>query len=101
LPELLTTFGNALVKYRHVLLATTVVSTIALPQIVNAFDADGTGRIIVAQKEDPKKKAPPAKAPPPKAPPPVQKAPPPVQKQVQPPPKAPPPVQKQVQPPPP
>jgi outer membrane protein OmpA-like peptidoglycan-associated protein len=115
LPELLMTFASTLVKYRQVLLATTVVSTIALPQIVSAFDGSDNGRIIVAQKDDAKKKAPPAKAPPPpqkrvapppKAPPPVQKqvappppkAPPPVQKQVQPP-KAPPPVQKQVTPP--
>jgi outer membrane protein OmpA-like peptidoglycan-associated protein len=50
-------FARALVKYRHLLLAPTVVSAIALPQIVSAFDAtSGTGRIIVAQKEDPKKK---------------------------------------------
>ena len=90
--------------YRNRLLAVAVVSAIAIPQIVGAFD-DGTGRIIVAQKEDPKKKAPPpAKAPPPppkQAAPPPPKAPPPVQKQVQPPPKQlPPPPQKQVQPPP-
>ena len=49
-------FVNTLVKYRQVLLATTVVSAIALPQIVSAFDGSDTGRIIVAQKEDPKKK---------------------------------------------
>jgi hypothetical protein len=61
-------FVSALVSYRQVLLATTVVSAIALPQIVSAFDGSDTGRMIVAQKEDPKKKAPPAKAPPPKAP---------------------------------
>ena len=96
MPELPMKFVNALVSYRNVLLATTVVSAIALPQSVNAFDDSGAGRMIVAQKDDPKKKAPPAKAPPPKAPP--AKAPPPVQKQVQPP-KAPPPPQRQVQPP--
>jgi outer membrane protein OmpA-like peptidoglycan-associated protein len=57
LPELPMRFASALVKYRHLLLAPTVVSAIALPQIVSAFDAtSGTGRIIVAQKEDPKKK---------------------------------------------
>ena len=109
LPEF--SFVNTLVKYRQVLLATTVVSAIALPQIVSAFDGSNAGRIIVAQKEDPKKKkevAPPPKAPPPPpqkqvTPPPPPKAPPPVQKQVTPPPppKAPPPVQKQVTPPPP
>ncbi|MBX9773223.1 MAG: OmpA family protein [Xanthobacteraceae bacterium] len=81
-------------RYRHMLLATTVVSAIALPQIVSAFDGTsaGDGRIIVAQKEDPKKKK--EAAPPPKAPPP------PPQKQVQPPKAPPPPPQKQVQPPP-
>ena len=97
--------------YRNRLLAVAVVSAIAIPQIVSAFD-DGTGRVIVAQKEDPKKKqaTPPPKAPPPRQPPPPQpkqvqppprQLPPPQQKQVQPPPKQlPPPQQKQVQPPP-
>jgi len=79
LPELSARFANTVLKYRHVLLATTVVSVIALPQIVKAFD-ETNGRIIVAQNEDPKKKKEAPKAPPAKAPPP------PPQKQVQPPP---------------
>jgi outer membrane protein OmpA-like peptidoglycan-associated protein len=93
--------ASALVNYRHILLATTVVSVIALPQIVKAYDDNG--RIIVAQKEDPKKKkdAPQKAAPPPKQVQPQPPKAPPPPKQVQPqPPKAPPPP-KQVQPQPP
>ncbi len=102
MPELPMRLARALVRYRHVLLATTVVSVIALPQIVSAFD-ETNGRIIVAQKEDPKKKKeapPPAKAPPPKQvqpPPPQPKQVPPPPKQVQPQPQSQP---KQVPPPP-
>ena len=82
LPELTVRFAKVVVSYRQVLLATTVVSVIALPQIVKAYDDNG--RIILAQqKEDPKKKK--EVTPPPKGPP-VQKGPPPVQKQVTPPP---------------
>jgi outer membrane protein OmpA-like peptidoglycan-associated protein len=88
LPELSQRFASTVVKYRHVLLATTVVSAIALPQVVNAFD--GTGRIIVAQREDPKKKQQQQPKP--------QSRPQPQQKQVQPPPRQVQPQQKQVQP---
>jgi outer membrane protein OmpA-like peptidoglycan-associated protein len=82
MPGLPVRFASALARHRHLLLATIVVSTIALPQIVSAFERTSSdGRIVVAQKEDPKKK----KGPPPKAAPkqPIQ------QKQVQPPPKQP------------
>ena len=73
LPELSIRFAKTIVSYRRVLLATTVVSAIGLPQIVKAFDdTSSSGRIILAQqKEDPKKKK---DAPPTKAPPPVQKS---------------------------
>ncbi len=73
LPELSVRFAKTIVSYRRVLLATTVVSAIGLPQIVKAFDdTSSSGRIILAQqKEDPKKKK---DAPPTKAPPPVQKS---------------------------
>ncbi|MCC6890492.1 MAG: OmpA family protein [Hyphomicrobiales bacterium] len=57
MPEMPPPPASRIAKFRHLLLATTVISAIALPQIVNAFDATaGSGRIIVAQKEDPKKK---------------------------------------------
>jgi outer membrane protein OmpA-like peptidoglycan-associated protein len=85
LPGLPTRFLNTLVSYRQVLLATTVISAIALPQIVSAFDGSDTGRIIVAQKEDPKKKKEQPKAAPPPPPkqvtPPKAPTPPTVQKQ--------------------
>jgi outer membrane protein OmpA-like peptidoglycan-associated protein len=81
---------SAVVRYRHWLLATTVVSVMALPQIVSAFDeSSDTRRIMLAQQqEDPKKKKEQQKAPPPQQQP----------KAVQPPPQQQP---RQVQPPPP
>jgi outer membrane protein OmpA-like peptidoglycan-associated protein len=96
LPELPVRFASVVAKYRQVLLATTVVSAVALPQIVNAFD--GTGRIIVAQREDPKKKQQQPKPQPKQVPPKQvqQPKPAPQQKQVQPPKQMP--AQKQVQP---
>src|SRR5689334_6367671 len=97
--ELLGRFGAVpmtLASYRTRLLAVVVVSAIALPQIVSAYD--GASRIIVAQKDDPKKKQ---QTPPPKqVQPPPRQLPPPQPKQVQPPPRQlPPPQPKQVQPP--
>jgi outer membrane protein OmpA-like peptidoglycan-associated protein len=77
-------FASTLARYRYRLLAATVVSAIALPQIVSAYEASSSGLIIVAQKEDPKKKQ---QQPPPKA---VPKPPPQRIQQPQPP-KAPPP----------
>ncbi len=95
-------FTNTVVRYRHWLLATTVVSVIALPQIVSAFDGTSDARriIVAQQQEDPKKKKDAPKAQPPQQQQPKAVQPPPQQqpRAVQPPPQQQP---RSVQPPPP
>ena len=52
-----TKVATALVTYRHLLLASTVVSVFVLPQLSSAFEGTADERpIMLAQKEDPKKK---------------------------------------------
>jgi outer membrane protein OmpA-like peptidoglycan-associated protein len=108
LPATPATIINALVKYRHVLLASTMFAIFIAPQLVRAFDgASGERRIMLAESAEDakKKKEAPRGAPPP---PPKQVAPPPPPpKQVAPPPPpqprvvTPPPQPKVIQPPPP